>query len=56
MNGLAGITDNAAFDVAIIGAGINGAGLFRELTLQGLRVLLVDRGTSVPVHHARHPA
>ncbi|MFT8613534.1 MAG: glycerol-3-phosphate dehydrogenase/oxidase [Gluconobacter oxydans] len=43
MKGLAAIPDNATFDVAIIGAGINGAGLFRELSLQGLRVLLVDR-------------
>ncbi len=32
------------FDVTIIGAGINGAGLFRELALQGINVLLIDRG------------
>jgi len=31
------------FDVIILGAGINGAGLFRELSLQGLRCLIVDR-------------
>ena len=33
----------AAFDVAVIGGGINGIGVFRELALQGLRVLLVER-------------
>lgn len=31
------------FDVVIIGAGINGAGLFRELCAQGLRCLIVDK-------------
>ncbi len=30
--------------VLIIGAGINGAGLFRDLSLQGVDCLLVDRG------------
>ena len=30
--------------VLIVGAGVNGAGLFRELALQGVDVLLVDRG------------
>lgn len=34
---------NGAFDVAVIGGGINGIGVFRELALQGLRVLLVER-------------
>ena len=29
--------------VLIVGGGINGAGLFRELALQGVDVLLVDR-------------
>lgn len=38
------ITDSETFDVVIIGAGINGAGLFRELALQGLKVLLLDKG------------
>ncbi len=33
-----------AFDVIIIGAGINGAGLFRDLCEQGLRCLIVDKG------------
>lgn len=31
------------FDVVVVGGGINGIGVFRELALQGLRVLLVDR-------------
>ena len=30
--------------VLIVGAGVNGAGLFRELALQGVDALLVDRG------------
>ncbi len=33
-----------AVDVLVIGAGINGAAVFRELALNGVRVLLVDRG------------
>lgn len=32
------------FDVVIIGAGINGAGVFRDLCAQGLRCLIVDKG------------
>lgn len=32
------------FDVIIIGAGINGVGLMRELALQNVRGLVVDRG------------
>ena len=32
------------YPVLIIGGGINGAGLFRELSLQGIDCLLVDRG------------
>jgi len=31
------------FDVVVIGGGITGAGTFRDLALQGLRVLLVER-------------
>ncbi len=31
-------------DVLIVGGGINGAGLFRELALQGVSVLLVEKG------------
>lgn len=42
------MTDTAAgtvetFDVIILGAGINGAGLFRDLCLQGLKCLIVDK-------------
>lgn len=37
------IRRNGAFDVIVIGGGINGIGVFRELALQGLRVLLVER-------------
>jgi glycerol-3-phosphate dehydrogenase len=37
------IGTNPAFDVIVIGGGINGIGVFRELALQGLRVLLVER-------------
>jgi glycerol-3-phosphate dehydrogenase len=36
--------NSAHFDVLIIGAGINGCGLFRELSLQGVNCLLIDRG------------
>ncbi|RYH07723.1 glycerol-3-phosphate dehydrogenase/oxidase [Tropicimonas sp. IMCC6043] len=32
------------FDVVILGAGVNGAGLFRDLCEQGVRCLLVDKG------------
>lgn len=34
---------DGAFDVIVLGGGINGIGVFRELALQGLRVLLVER-------------
>ena len=37
------IRADAAFDVVVVGGGINGIGVFRELALQGLRVLLVER-------------
>ena len=37
------IAADGAFDVVVIGGGINGIGVFRELALQGLRVLLVER-------------
>ena len=37
------IADDGAFDVVVIGGGINGIGVYRELALQGLRVLLVER-------------
>src|SRR2546425_3521132 len=32
------------FDLVIIGAGINGAGIGRDAAMRGLRVLLVDKG------------
>ena len=35
---------NPKFDALIVGGGIAGAATFRELTLQGLRCLLVERG------------
>ncbi len=38
------LTDDADLDVLIIGAGINGIGTFRELALQGVDTLIVDRG------------
>lgn len=37
------IRQDGAFDVIVVGGGINGIGVHRELALQGLRVLLVER-------------
>src|SRR5215207_9194970 len=37
------IRSDGAFDVVVVGGGINGIGVFRELALQGLRVLLIER-------------
>jgi glycerol-3-phosphate dehydrogenase len=37
------IDANGAFDVLVVGGGINGIGVYRDLSLQGLRVLLVER-------------
>ena len=37
------IAVDGAFDAIVVGGGINGAGVFRDLALQGLRVLLVER-------------
>ncbi len=34
---------DSAFDVAVIGGGVNGIGVFRDLALQGLRILLAER-------------
>lgn len=34
---------DGTFDVVVVGGGINGIGVYRELALQGLRVLLVER-------------
>jgi len=42
-NALERFRDNPEVSVLIVGGGINGAGLFRELALQGVDVLLVDR-------------
>ena len=36
-------TDDAPFDVAVIGAGINGAGIARDAALRGLRVIVLDQ-------------
>src|ERR1051325_9323727 len=32
------------FDVIVIGAGINGAGIARDAAMRGLKVLLIDKG------------
>jgi glycerol-3-phosphate dehydrogenase len=37
------IRRDGGFDVVVVGGGINGIGVFRELALQGLRVLLIER-------------
>lgn len=37
------IRRDGVFDVIVVGGGINGIGVYRELSLQGLRVLLVER-------------
>ena len=36
--------ERETFDVIIIGAGINGAGIARDAAMRGLRVLLLDKG------------
>ncbi|KQY42402.1 glycerol-3-phosphate dehydrogenase/oxidase [Rhizobium sp. Root483D2] len=41
---LTALGKEADFDVVIFGAGINGAGLFRDLCAQGLKCLIVDKG------------
>lgn len=40
---MANLTANPDFDAIVIGGGINGISTYRELALQGLRVLLVER-------------
>ena len=35
---------NNEFDIIVIGAGINGAGIARDAAMRGLRVLLIDKG------------
>ena len=42
-NDIEKLRQNGAFDVVVVGGGINGIGTFRDLALQGLRVLLVER-------------
>lgn len=37
------MSEIGAYDVAIIGGGINGCGTFRDLSLQGVRCLLLER-------------
>lgn len=39
-----GMTDVRDIDVLILGAGINGAGLFRDLCEQGVTCALIDKG------------
>ena len=41
---LQALRDNADVSVLIIGGGVNGIGTFRDLALQGVDVLLVERG------------
>ena len=41
---VAALTDRPAADVLILGGGINGIATFRELALQGVDVVLVERG------------
>ncbi|QDZ03198.1 glycerol-3-phosphate dehydrogenase/oxidase [Nitratireductor mangrovi] len=38
-----GLRRDGHFDVIVVGGGINGIGVYRELAAQGLRVLLVER-------------
>ena len=38
------VADKSRFDVIIIGAGINGAGIARDAAMRGLKVLLIDKG------------
>ena len=38
------LTSESEFDVLIIGAGINGAGIARDAAMRGLSVLLIDKG------------
>ncbi len=42
-NTIENLRKNPKVDVLIIGAGINGAGLFRELALQGIECILIDK-------------
>src|SRR5882672_9963642 len=35
---------DTSFDLIVVGAGINGAGIARDAVMRGLRVLLLDKG------------
>jgi glycerol-3-phosphate dehydrogenase len=53
------VRSKPSVSVLIIGGGINGAGVFRDLALQGIDVLLVDKadfssGTSAATSHMAH--
>lgn len=53
------LKDNPEVDVLIIGAGVNGIGTFRDLALQGVNVLIVDKqdfcsGASAASSHMVH--
>jgi glycerol-3-phosphate dehydrogenase len=37
------MADDPVFDIAVIGAGINGAGIARDAALRGLRVIILDK-------------
>lgn len=56
---IASIKKNPEVDVLIVGGGINGAGVFRDLALNGVNVLLIDKGdfcsgTSATSSHMAH--
>jgi glycerol-3-phosphate dehydrogenase len=56
---LAFIKESPEFDVLVIGGGINGIGTFRDLALQGIRVLLAEKadfcsGASAASSHMLH--
>jgi len=38
------LTTHDSFDLIVVGAGINGAGIARDAAMRGLRVLLLDKG------------
>ena len=56
---LSALTQQPELDVLIIGGGVNGIGTYRDLALQGVRVLLVDKadycsGASAASSHMLH--
>src|SRR5512133_3458014 len=56
---LSSLKTNPEVSVLIVGAGINGIGTFRDLTLNGVDVLLIDRadfcsGASAASSHMAH--